>query len=131
MKLLGKTLTALLAEIFHPGSPKVKGSENSSESEGGRSWERMRVRGGRVKDKGDFDSIVSMAPFLCQSDVCVSSGYLTSGEKNSTLVPEFSLLLGMILQICPLHSLPHAARNMLRSLFGTHFFSNGMIQESG
>ena len=113
--------TKILAEIFHPGSPHINlGKEDSRENEGGRSGE---------KDKGIL-TVATVQGTISAPNRCMFQVDIRHQGKTRPPLPDFSLL-GMTLEVCPLHSLLPTGRQVLEPLFGTLFFSNGILWWSG
>ena len=112
-----KTWTAVLPEILQQGSTYVnlgqQDTERVKEREGDTMrWierERSTDRGrGREREKekykGDFDLRNSKGHYLSAVHVSGVQQDIRLQGRNSTVVPDLSLLIGMTLEICPLHS---------------------------
>ena len=80
------------------------GQEDLRASEGGQSGERERERESE-RNNGDFDSSMCSGHDLCTKYVSVFHKDIRHKGKTNTLIPYFSLLLGLTLEICPLQSL--------------------------
>jgi len=84
----------------------------------------------REREKGDFDSSNTPGYDFSTKQGSVFQEDIRHKGKTSTRVPDFSLLLGLTLEMCPLQSLLHDGRQGLKPLYGIEIFSNGMVCRS-
>ena len=75
----------------------------------------------RTTNNGDFDSRKSPEQVLSAKQVSVVQVDIRPQGRNSTLVPDSSLLPILTHEMLPLHSVPPAGTKGLDPLFGTPF----------